>query len=394
MASKKSRGAAGGGTIRQRADGRWEARITVGRNPATGKQIQKSIYGATQREVRQKLQRAALEIDEGTYTAPSRTTVAEWMQTWLAEYIGNVKPHTVHSYEVQVRTHVVPALGAVALSSLTAPMIQRFYNNMSKNGLSPKTVKNVHGVLHRALAQAVAIGILRSNPSDVCKLPRVERREIQPLDEEAISAFLQVLRGHPFETLYKVDLFTGMRQAELLGLTWDCVDFKRGTIRIYRQLQKSKTKGEGYYFAPLKNNKSRTITPAPTVMDLLQAHRKHQLQNRIRVGSKWDDEGFGDLVFTNEFGRHLVHGTVSRQFKLLITQSGIPTARFHDLRHSYAVAALQSGDDVKTVQENLGHHTAAFTLDVYGHVTERMKRESAERMERFIQGVGISKGSK
>ena len=94
-----------------------------------------------------------------------------------------------------------------------------------------------------------------------------------------------------------------------------------------------------------------------------------------------------NLVFTNEIGGHLTHGTVYKNFKRIISDLGLPEARFHDLRHSYAVAALQSGDDVKTVQENLGHHTAAFTLDVYGHVSERMKQESAARMEGFIKSV-------
>ena len=119
-------------------------------------------------------------------------------------------------------------------------------------------------------------------------------------------------------------------------------------------------------------------------MQVLSAHHKRQLEARLRAGALWEDH---DLVFTNETGRHLARQTVYRQFKKLAAQIGMPDARFHDLRHSYAVAALQSGDNVKTVQQNLGHHTAAFTLDVYGHVSESMKRENAERMEAFINTV-------
>lgn len=119
-------------------------------------------------------------------------------------------------------------------------------------------------------------------------------------------------------------------------------------------------------------------------MDALKTQRRRQLEWRMKAGPMWEDTG---LVFTNEQGHNLSAQTVYLHFKKLAERAGFPDARFHDLRHSYAVASLRSGDDIKTVQENLGHHTAAFTLDVYGHVTEQMKKDSAQRMERFIKGV-------
>jgi integrase len=392
MPRKQTRNAQGAGTIRQRTDGRWEARYTVGRDPGTGKQVQKSIYGKTQKEVRQKLQQIAVAIDEGVYSEPSKLTVKDWLQIWLKEYTGNVKPYTAYTYAIDVNTYIVPALGCVRLAELTAPMVQSFYNilqagSKQQNALSPKSIKNVHGVLHKALNQAVSVGYIRFNPTSACTLPRIQRKEIKPMDENSIATFLKVIRGHQFETIYKVDLFTGMRQSEILGLQWDCIDFERGIILINKQLQKDKNRGGEYFLAPLKNDKSRTITPAPTVMELLKARRREQLADRVKAGSLWDDHGLGNLVFTNAFGKHLCHKVVYCHFKKLVAAAGIPEMRFHDLRHSYAVASLQSGDDVKTVQENLGHHTAAFTLDVYGHVTERMKKDSARRMEGFIQDL-------
>ena len=135
----------------------------------------------------------------------------------------------------------------------------------------------------------------------------------------------------------------------------------------------------------LKNDKTRRITLAPFIVRKLQEHKRQQLEQKLLAGPIWsNNEGF---IFTNEVGRHLIFYTVFENYKRIVKDIGIPDARFHDLRHSYAVAALQAGDDVKTVQENLGHHTAAFTLDTYGHVTEQMKRESAARMDRFIQSV-------
>ena len=393
MARKATRAAQGGGTIRQRPDGRWEARYTVGRDPGTGKQIQRSVYGATQKEVRQKLQRAAVELDEGTYTPPSKTTVSQWLNTWVTEYTNNVKPSTAQCYRKTVRVYLLPKLGAIKLEAFTAPILQVYYNDLARGDgnkapLSPKTIKCIHGVLHSALSQAVKLGMIRYNPSDAVTLPRVEKREITPLDDKAISLFLEAIQGSPFECLFLVDLFTGLRKSEILGLRWDCIDFSRGSILVDKQLQMPHEKGESYRLTSLKNDRPRRITPALSVMQALKAHRREQSEQRIKAGSLWQaDPALGDLVFTNEFGRHLAHNTVSKEYKRIVASIGMPGARFHDLRHSYAVAALQSGDDVKTVQENLGHHTAAFTLDVYGHVTDRMKQDSAARMERFIKGI-------
>ena len=250
--------------------------------------------------------------------------------------------------------------------------------------MSPKTIKNIHGVLHKALQQAVAIGYLRFNPADACTLPRIIKKELTPLDETQSKAFLQTIKGHRLETLFTVTLFTGLREGEALGLMWECVDFDKGTILINKQLQREKKKNGAYIFAPLKNDKARTITPAPWVMQVLKHHKAVQSEQRLKVGAMWEDSG---LVFTDGTGHHLAIHTVYKDFKRAAASIGCPDVRFHDLRHSYAVAAIRSGDDIKTVQGNLGHATAAFTLDVYGHVTDQMKKESAARMESYIKSV-------
>lgn len=384
-----TRAAQGAGTIRQRKDGRWEARYTVGRDPGTGKQVQRSVYGATQQEVRKKLAQLTAALDAGTYKEPCKMTVGQWLDIWSADYLGGVKPFTVVSYTGHIKNHLKPALGSVKLEALNAHTIQEFYNSLGaeregKPGLSPKTVKNIHGVLHKALQQAVKIGYLRFNPADACELPRAVRKELKPLDEEQSKAFLKAIQGHRYEMLYTVTLFTGMWEGEALGLMWECVDFKKGTILINKQMQREKKKNGQYLLVPTKNGKSRTITPAPWVMKLLRTQRAKQAEQQLRAGPMWEDSG---LVFTNELGHHLAIHTVYKDFKQIAASIGCPDARFHDLRHSYAVAAIRSGDDIKTVQGNLGHATAAFTLDVYGHVTDQMKRESAARMESYIKDV-------
>lgn len=391
-----TRAARGSGTIRKKTVTRngqtytyWEARITTGYNPGTGRQVQRSFSGKTQKEVREKMQAAAVELNRGTYQEPSKMTVGEWLDIWAKDYLGSVKPATVLSYNQHIKNHIKPALGAVKLENLNTPVIQGFYNDLrkahkGKPGLAPKTIKCIHGILHKALQQAVKVGYLRFNPSDACELPRVERKEIKPLDNEAIGAFLKAIHGHRFEALYLTTIFTGMRRGEVCGLTWDCVDFERGSILINKQLQGVPGKPGEFRFISSKNGKGRVITPAASVMETLKKYKIQQNEMRLKAGSLWQDTGF---VFTNEAGNHLSPHTVYHDFKKLVASIGLPDARFHDLRHSYAVAALRSGDDIKTVQGNLGHHAASFTLDVYGHVTEEMKRASADRMEAFIQGV-------
>lgn len=175
-----------------------------------------------------------------------------------------------------------------------------------------------------------------------------------------------------------------MREGEALGLLWECVDLSKGKITIDKQLQKDFSAGSKYHLVPTKNGKERTITVAPYVVSILRKVKHRQLEDRLRYGECWEDTGY---VFTNELGQHLTRTAVYSKFKKIMADLGNPEARFHDLRHSYAVASIKSGDDIKTVQENLGHATAAFTLDVYGHVTEQMKQDSAARMEQFIKSV-------
>lgn len=206
------------------------------------------------------------------------------------------------------------------------------------------------------------------------------------MDEKDIALFLKAIRRHRYEILFTVALFTGMREGEILGLTWDCVDFECGLLLVNKQLQLHQETGmEPYKLVSPKNGKSRTVAAAPSVMAQLKRHRSIQAQQRLQAGSSWNNPD--NLVFTDSIGGHLTKSSVYRDFKSVAKSIGRPDARFHDLRHSYAVAALRSGDDIKTVQNNLGHATAAFTLDVYGHVTDSMRKESAAHMEKFIQSV-------
>lgn len=383
MAGKAARGA---GTIRKKTVTRsgkaytyWEARVTTGRDPGTGKQVQISITGKTQKEVREKLQAAAVAVDSGTYIQPERMTVSEWLDIWTAEYLGGVKPNTARIYRNNVKRHIKPALGAVRLPELRPHMIQAFINRLE---LAPASVRLAYKVLYQALKKAVALHYIPQNPAEGCTLPRLEQEEIKPMDDKQITALMNAAQGTEVEQLIKTALFTGCRLSELLGLTWDCVG--RDTITISKQLARPDQRADGPFISP-KNGKSRTLTPAPLVLDALKAQKRMQTAARIKAGPLWDNAY--NLVFTTETGAPVSQWKIERVFSKILAAAELHGIRFHDLRHTYAVNAIRAGDDIKTVQGNLGHASAAFTLDRYGHFTERMKQDSAARMEGFIRGV-------
>ncbi|MBE6924573.1 MAG: site-specific integrase [Ruminococcaceae bacterium] len=396
--TKKKKSASGMGNIRKKTKtvkGKeytwWEARYTEGYDPGTGEQIQRSISGKTQKEVAQKLKEKLSDLDKGTYVAPCKMTVGAWLESWLTGYLVNLKAMTKQTYMIEVKTHLQPSLGAVKLENLDTHTIQKFYNHLYEDiGLSPKTIKNIHGILHAALEQAVANHYIRHNPTNGCKLPKIKKAEINALEPDEMERFLQEALEDPYCNLFIVALFTGMRESELIGLSWDNVDFSTGTITVRQQLQC--LNGE-YFMSTPKNGKERTICVAPVVMDILKQEQQKQQKAKQQARNLWNNPF--NLVFTDALGKNLVRRTVVKHFKAVTKRAGLDEkVRFHDLRHTYAVAALCAGDDIKTVQENLGHATAAFTLDVYGHITKKMQQDSANRMQKVYENLANKKHQK
>ena len=346
------RNANGMGSLRQitrKGKEYWEGRYSV-KDQLTGKNIQRSVYGKTKAEASKNLSKVLLTIDEGTYVAPSKQTLGEWLDIWLDTYITpSVKPYTLDSYTSACKNHIKPSLGAVKLSTLSALQIQQFYNI----------------------------------------LPKIYKKDITPLEQDDVEKFLKAIQGTPFECIYQVTLFTGMRQGEVLGLTWDCVDFEKNTLYINKQLQKSQKVGGTYQLVPTKNGKSRLITVAASVTKLLRKQKSQQAQDQLLAGPAWNNTD--NLIFTNQTGGHLTHVTIYKHFKKTVRNLGLDHIRFHDLRHSYAVAMIENGEDIKTLQENLGHATASFTMDIYAHASRKMRQQSADRMEQYIQRVSGQK---
>ena len=390
MARKQSRNAHGAGNLRRRANGLWEARYTY--TDELGQTKRGSVYGETQKECRQKLTARLGEIDTGSFhgTAPQHYTVAEWFSEWLTTYCINLKPATVISYREKADLYIIPNIGSVRLEALAPIQVQKLCNRLSKGypgqkPLAPNTVSCVHGILHSALKQAVVAGMLRSNPADNTKLPKVRKPELKPLMDADISRFLQAILGDRFETLFVVDLFSGLRQSELLGLQWEDVDFTQGVLRVRHQLQKLKS-GEYVYLDLTKNGKERFAAIPPAIVKVLQKQKAIQAEWQLQAGVCWSNPH--GLVFTDELGGHLRHQTVYHHFKKCVAAIGMESTRFHDLRHSCAILALQSGCSIKAVQEQLGHYSSAFTMDVYGAVSDTMRKDTQARMEQAFQEAG------
>ena len=257
-----------------------------------------------------------------------------------------LKPLTVSAYDTAIRTHILPAIGAVQLQAVKGIQIQKLYNDMQSAGKSPKTVKNVSALLHKSFSVAVKQGYLAANPCDAAETPKVTRPEIHPLTDREIPLFLSAIDAHPYRNAYALCLFAGLREGECLGLSWDGVDFERKRLTIRQQLQKSKTQSSTYtVVSSTKSGKVRVIEPPAIAFVYLRAERVRQAENRLLAGRMWSNPD--DLVFTNELGGNLIIETFRRNFKRLAAGIGRPDLRPHDLRHTCATVAIASGGKMK-----------------------------------------------
>ena len=369
----------------------YEARCTTGYDPETGKQIQKSITGKTEREVVEKYKAMQREVDRGTYTEPSKMTLKEFLEIWQRDYLVGVSPNTANAYKTDCRVHIIPALGAVKLSKLTPMMIQRFYNGLKNRHtgepLSAKTVHDIHGTLHRALNKAVALELIARNPADVSagriELPKVRETERKPMDDKQLMDFIDAIQNHKFRLIYLVTVFTGMREGEVLGLPWDSIDWDAGVIYIKQQLLRDRDK-KIYVLDLPKRRKKRRIVVAKEVLDWLREQQESQKKAREAAGSAWNNPW--NLVFTDALGHHLYPVTVYENFKRIVKSLGCDEQRVHDLRHAFATNSLANGDDPETVRENMGHYSIKM-LDRYGHRKTAAAAAGAARMGSYIRTV-------
>ncbi len=369
-----ARRANGEGTISQRRDGRWWARITL----PDGRR--KAFYGKTRQEVAQQLAQALHARHQGLPLASERQTVGQYLTWWLTTAQPTLRPRTYARYQQLVRLHLGPGLGAIPLARLGPPQVQAFLQAKRAEGLSPRTVQFLHAVLRRALGQAERWGLVARNVARLVSPPRVERPEVQPLTVAEARRLLEAARGDRLEALYTVALALGLRQGEALGLRWQDIDLHQGTLTVRYQLQRHA--GAFSLVEPKTARSRRTLTLPAVALEALRQHRARQAEARLRAGPLWQPPAWApDLVFTTGVGTPLDARNVVRHYHRLLQRAGLPRLRFHDLRHTAASLLLAQGVSLRVVMETLGHSQISLTANLYTHVVPALQREAAARMD-------------
>lgn len=367
----------------------WSYVVDVGRDPVTGRRRQRWKGGfPTKREAERALGRALAAVGAGEVADAGGLTVGAYFDQWLAGHLPSLKPSTAKSYREVVQWYVQPRLGAVKLVDLNALLIRTLYADMLKSGgrrrkpeLSPATVGITHGVLRKALNDAVLWGLLVRSPLLGVKPPRLARPEMHVWSSDEARRFLSIVEGDRLYGLWVLALATGMRRGELAGLRWADVDLDAGVLAVRRsRVSVAYAVDES---DPKTRSSRRTISLDPRVIAVLRAHRRGQLEERLAWGPAWTETGY---VFTSEDGHPLHPERITVLFGRHVASSDLPKIRLHDLRHTSASLMLAAGVHPKIVSERLGHSSVSITLDLYSHVIPGLQAEAAEKLGEMILG--------
>jgi integrase len=361
----------GEGSIYQRKDGRWAASITLENHK------RKTFYGKTRKEVQEKLRVALNEQKQGILSTGPQQSMKQFLELWLEEvHKPTIRIGTYKGYRRYLDKHIFPALGHIPVQKLTPQKVQAFYARKQQEGLSAKSVNNIHGMLHKALEHAVRWGLAPRNVCDAVSLPKQTRRDIQPLTQKQARQLLVSAQGHKLAGLLTLAITTGMREGELLALKWLDINFDARSLHIQHSM--GYIPGQGYLeFEPKTSKGRRKIVLPPLVCEALKQHRTRQLEACLKAGTRWQDH---DLVFCNMYGGYLDPAHLRQRFDKLLKDAGLPDVRFHDLRHSAATILLSMGVPAKVVQEILGHSQISMTMDIYSHVLPDMQQEAMGKM--------------
>jgi integrase len=374
METKKRRTARRGhgeGSIFQRGDGRWVARITIGYD-ANGKRRRKTVYGLTKKQVQDKLTKLQQRKMLGAIPNAASMKVSVFLNRWLEDVARvTVCESTYDRYKELVDVHVNPRVGGLRLERFTPADVQQIYSEMEQAGSSPRTRRFVHSVLRRAFSQALEWGFVNQNVCTVAKPPKPTRTEMKTLSKAEANRFLAAAKTDRLHAMYVLAITTGMRQGELFALQWGDIDLEERTLSVRRTVtMRTKIK------EPKTAKGKRRIDLPAIAVDALHDHRKRMLAEG-QAGSEW-------VFCTRRGGLLSCHNVNYRSFKPLLENAELPAIRFHDLRHTAATLLLLANVHVKIVSEMLGHATIAVTLDTYSHVLPGMGKDAANTMNKLL----------
>ena len=380
------------GGLTQRADGRWEARLSYV-DAETGERQRLSFYAPSAKAAAAKMKKARERLDAGSPVKDATMTVAEWIAHWRATTlaVSDRKVATIEQYGILSRKHLEAApFGAIRLDRLKPSDVEALILTMrtkTKPGrptddepapepvraFSDSTIRTVYSILRSALDGAVRDGLLARNPAAVVRRPGVARREARHLDADDVVAVLRAAQESRNYTALALIAATGIRRGEALALRWDRVDLDAGVMRIEATL--ARIAGRLVSTEP-KTERSRRTVPLPSgVVAMLRKHRAAQLEERLHAGDQWTETG---LVFATEFGTAVDPRNLLRTMQTAAMAAGVKDVGVHTLRHSAAASWLESGTHIKAVSDMLGHSSIAITGDVYGHTSGDTARAAVD----------------
>lgn len=372
------------GNVSRRSGGTWQYRFDIGPDSLTGKRRRLTKSGfATKREATQAMHRAIAAHERGHSVKSSRETVAGFMNQWHVAVKGSLRPSTWVNYRNYLDAYVIPVIGESALQELKAVRLNLLYTHLLENGrvkgpggLSPKTVQNVHRMLHRALRDAVKWDLLPRNYADDAEPPRTSRPKLKIWTPEQLGEFVDHVQQDRFFALWLLVATTGLRRGELAGLLCDDIDFAHR--RVSPSVPRVVVDGAAQESESKTSSGVRNVSLDPYTCNELKAYVAEWKRERSSLGQS------SRLLFVWEDGRPLHPETITTLFHQHCQAAGLPRIRLHDVRHSYASAALKAGVPAKVISERLGHSTAAFTLQTYTHVIPGMDEAAAEAVARLI----------
>jgi integrase len=371
------------GSISKNLSGSVRAQITLpGR-----KRLTKSF--STKREADAWLREMRNQVDAGLTTANHDTLLADFIRGWLGRKKAQLRPKTFSDYSYYGNELIIPHLGALKLRAIKLPLVNNFYVVLADEGRPIHVIRYTHRVLHAIFADAVKLGFIPVNPAHYADVPVVDdtQEKLQIFTATEHQLFLEACSGAVYGVLYKLGIKTGMRQGELLGLTWKNIDLERGEIRVIQQLSRFGQKGQRLVFAPLKTKYSRrTIKIGADLIELLNEHRQSQQEYKLAMGTRWKEN---DLVFASSMGTPLDQRNLQRDFDNLLKTAGLPKIRFHDLRHNAASLMLSGNASIVSVSRYLGHSSPRITLEIYAHLIPGGFDEVARTMSAISLSVDV-----